>query len=293
MIPTRWARPAERVERAQGRPRRPRSGSRPRSAAGRARGGRRPSGRVAARRRGPPSRRSAGHAQSRGRALARRYSATSAIVVPGPKTAADAGLGRAATSSSGMIPPAVTRTSSRPSLAEELRDPRQERHVGARQDRQPDDVDVLLEGRRRRSSRASGGGRCRRPRSPRRAGPRARTLAPRSWPSRPGLAMSTLIGRSVMGRLCHGRGIRPGRLRRRTRWRPLPFGRRSPNTAGDRIRRRRHPEGRRRRRPRGAGAGPQATARLNVREAIHTANSASAPMIAGPDRDLRVRPSRR
>src|SRR6185369_4796447 len=32
--------------------------------------------------------------------------------------------------------------------------------------------------------------------------PRARTFAPRSWPSRPGFAMRTLIGRSGMSRLC-------------------------------------------------------------------------------------------
>ena len=32
-----------------------------------------------------------------------------------------------------------------PALVEQLRDPRHERHVRARQDRQPDDVDVLLE----------------------------------------------------------------------------------------------------------------------------------------------------
>ena len=83
----------------------------------------------------------------------------------------------------------------------QLADPGHERHVGAGQDRQ-------ARRRRRppgappsRSSRASGGGRCRRPRSPRRAGPRASTLAPRSWPSRPGLAISTLSGRSVMAGL--------------------------------------------------------------------------------------------
>jgi hypothetical protein len=33
------------------------------------------------------------------------------------------------------------------------------------------------------------------------AWPRASTLAPRSWPSRPGLAMRTLIGRTGMPRL--------------------------------------------------------------------------------------------
>ena len=52
-------------------------------------------------------------------------------------------------SSSGMIPPAVIRTSVRPSCRSRSRDPRQQRHVGTRQDRQPDDVHVLLERRGR------------------------------------------------------------------------------------------------------------------------------------------------
>src|SRR3989304_1785329 len=56
-----------------------------------------------------------GHALARERTLARMNSATRAIVVPGPKTAAmPAALG-AAMSSSGMMPPAVTSTPSRPS----------------------------------------------------------------------------------------------------------------------------------------------------------------------------------
>ena len=48
-------------------------------------------------------------------------------------------------SSSGMIPPTVTSTSSRPDSGQQLRDARHERHVRARQDRQADHVDVLLE----------------------------------------------------------------------------------------------------------------------------------------------------
>ena len=87
-------------------------------------------------------------ASSRGVALARMKSATSRIVVPGPNTAATPSALSGATSSSGMIPPTVTSTSSRPfsrSCAQTLR---HERHVGARQDRQADDVDVLLERRR-------------------------------------------------------------------------------------------------------------------------------------------------
>src|SRR3970040_2771808 len=36
--------------------------------------------------------------------------------------------------------------------------------------------------------------------------PRASTLAPRSWPSRPGLARSTLMGRSFIGAMIRARG---------------------------------------------------------------------------------------
>ncbi len=117
---------------------------------------------------------------------------------PGPKTPATPASCSGGTSSSGMIPPTVTRTSSRPRSAELGADPRHQRHVGAR-------TGSTGRPRRRppgappsRSSRASGGGRCRRPRSPRRAGRGRAPWRPRSWPSRPGLAMSTLSGRSVM-----------------------------------------------------------------------------------------------
>ena len=47
-----------------------------------------------------------------------------------------------------MIPPTVTSTSSIPRSVEQLGHARHERHVRARQDRQPDHVDVLLEGGR-------------------------------------------------------------------------------------------------------------------------------------------------
>ena len=48
-------------------------------------------------------------------------------------------------SSSGMIPPPNTRTSPGPALAQLLHDPREQRHVGARWQRQPDRVGVLLD----------------------------------------------------------------------------------------------------------------------------------------------------
>ena len=84
---------------------------------------------------------------SRGVALARMKSATSRMVVPGPNTAATPSALSGSTSSSGMIPPTVTRTSSRPFSLSCAADARHERHVRARQDRQADDVDVLLERR--------------------------------------------------------------------------------------------------------------------------------------------------
>ena len=87
-----------------------------------------------------------GPAASRaGVALARMKSATSPIVVPGPKTAATPASRSGGTSSSGMIPPTVTRTSSRPRSRSCALTRGHERHVGAGQDRQADDVDVLLE----------------------------------------------------------------------------------------------------------------------------------------------------
>ena len=151
VIPTMCAPPGQRVEpRGAPAPRRA-SGSRPRSGAAPAPAGRRAT-------------RGVGEARSPARVRRRRRSAHASRAAgvgpevlgdlarsscPGPKTAATPASVRAAMSSSGMIPPAVTRTSSRPSLAEQLRDPRQERHVGARQDRQADDVDVLLERRGR------------------------------------------------------------------------------------------------------------------------------------------------
>ena len=49
-------------------------------------------------------------------------------------------------SSLGMMPPPVTRMSSRPGFIEQLFDARKERHVRAAQDREPDDVDVFLNG---------------------------------------------------------------------------------------------------------------------------------------------------
>ena len=132
---------------------------------------------------------------------------------PGPKTSLTPASLSAGMSSSGMIPPAVTRTSSMPSSTQQLADARQQRHVRAGQDGQPDHVDVLLERR--------GGDHLRRlpqPRVddlealvPRR--PRASTFAPRSCPSRPGLAMSTFSGRSVMDRIVARRRCPPAAWR--------------------------------------------------------------------------------
>ena len=48
-------------------------------------------------------------------------------------------------SSAGIVPPTVTSTSSTPCSLEQLDDPRHERHVRARQDRQADRVGVLLD----------------------------------------------------------------------------------------------------------------------------------------------------
>ena len=94
-----------------------RCGSRRPSAAARAHAGRPP--RAASAR---DSARAAGHSATivarptllARRALARMKSATSRIVVPGPNTAATPSALSGPTSSSGMIPPTVTRTSSRP-----------------------------------------------------------------------------------------------------------------------------------------------------------------------------------
>ena len=47
-------------------------------------------------------------------------------------------------SSFGMMPPPVMRMSSRPCVAQQLEHAREQRHVRAAQDRQADDVDVLL-----------------------------------------------------------------------------------------------------------------------------------------------------
>ena len=134
----RRGRPADRARAA--RPRRRTSGSRPRSAAEPALGGRRrvraPRGRAP--RRAVTLRRATG----RWRGCSRR---PRAMVVPGPKTRATPALLRAAMSSSGMMPPAVTSTSSSPSALRPAVISRQQRHVRAGQDRQPDHVDVLLE----------------------------------------------------------------------------------------------------------------------------------------------------
>ena len=50
-------------------------------------------------------------------------------------------------SSFGMMPPPVIRMSSRPSAPQQLEHAREERHVRAAEDREADDVDVLLHGR--------------------------------------------------------------------------------------------------------------------------------------------------
>ena len=154
--------------------------------------------------------------------------------------------------------------------------------MGARQDRQPDDVDVLLERRRRDHL-----GRLAEARvddlEALVAEAAGEDLGAAVVAVEAGLGDEHLDRAVGHGPIVPRRVIRPRPTRRRTRWLPLPFGRREPEaTAGDRIRRRRHPEGRRRRRPRGAGAGPQATARPNARDASHTANRASAPMITAP-----------
>ncbi len=51
-------------------------------------------------------------------------------------------------STSGMMPPTTTSTSSSPCVAQQLHDPRTDVIVRARQDGQADDVGVFLEGRR-------------------------------------------------------------------------------------------------------------------------------------------------
>ena len=130
-------------------------------------------------------------ATSRGVALARMKSATSRIVVPGPNTAATPAAASGSMSSSGMIPPTVTSTSSRPALVSCCATRGHERHVGARQDRQARRRPRPPGAPRSRSSRASGGGPCRRPRSPRRAGRarapsrRGRGRRGRAWRSAP------------------------------------------------------------------------------------------------------------
>ena len=73
----------------------------------------------------------------------------------------DAGLLQPAMSASGMIPPPKTRTSSRPARRELLDDPREQRDVGAREDREADGVGVLLQAGLGHLRRASGTGRCR------------------------------------------------------------------------------------------------------------------------------------
>ena len=148
-MPTRWAWPARGIEAAQRGLRDRACGSRPRSAAGPAPVDRRrpprrragPAGGGIGRRGLPHPSRAAGrwHAGSR---RPRRSSCPARTPRPTPASF------RAGMSSSGMIPPAVTRTSSRP--ASRSRREIRGSSVMCAPDRidRPDDVDVLLERRR-------------------------------------------------------------------------------------------------------------------------------------------------
>src|SRR6185369_4955780 len=66
-----------------------------------------------------------------------------------PEHPGDAGLGQGGDVVVGDDPAGCHEDVVEACVEEQLRDPGQERHVGARQDRQADDVDILLEGRRR------------------------------------------------------------------------------------------------------------------------------------------------
>src|SRR5664280_2197192 len=114
---------------------------------------------------------------------------------------------RAGMSSSGMIPPAVTSTSSSP------RSRSRRVTFGSRVMWAPERIErpttstsswsaavAIISGVWRRPVYTTSKPSSRRP--------RARTLAPRSWPSRPGFAIRILIGRSLMGGIIAGR-VRP------------------------------------------------------------------------------------
>ncbi len=111
--------------------------------------------------------------------------------VPGPRPALTPKSWRTPTSSRGMMPPRHGKVGES-SLLQFFRRARDQCHVRSRQNRQPDNVDIFLQ--------RGLGHHCRRLAQPRvddlHAGVakrRATTLAPRSWPSGPGLAINTRI----------------------------------------------------------------------------------------------------
>ena len=109
---------------------------------------------------------------------------------PGVNTAATPSSFRAGMSPSGMIPPTMTSTSSRPCWPQAVDHPGHEGQMGARQQRQPHGVGVLLDDRLDHLL----GGLVQPGVDHLEAGvakARAMTLAPRSWPSSPGLATTT------------------------------------------------------------------------------------------------------
>ena len=122
------------------------------------------------------------------------YSMRSEVGVPGPNSRPIPRFSSASMSSCGMIPPPVTRMSARP-WSQQLPHPGKERHVRPRKNRESHHVHVLLHRRARDHLRRlvqpgvdhlhAGV-----------ASAAATTLAPRSWPSSPGLATSTRIGRA-------------------------------------------------------------------------------------------------
>ena len=75
------------------------------------------------------------------------YCTRSAVDVPGPNSLPTPCVCSASMSSFGMMPPPVTRMSSRPCSLEQLADAGEQRHVRAGEDREADHVDVFLDGR--------------------------------------------------------------------------------------------------------------------------------------------------